>query len=85
MKIRDMVFAVVLMAAMTSCEKELDFKYHDIAPLTVIEGELTPDGAKVGITLTTPMAEPMDCICNAGGHYGWNHLHAYTRCGGFLP
>lgn len=60
MKIRDMVFAVVLMAAMTSCEKELDFKYHDIAPLTVIEGELTPDGAKVGITLTTPMAEPMD-------------------------
>ena len=45
---------------MTSCEKILDFDYHDIEPLTVIEGELTDLGAKIGITLTTPMAEPMD-------------------------
>lgn len=44
----------------TSCERELDFKYHDIAPLTVIEAELTPAGASVAITLTTPMDEPMD-------------------------
>lgn len=44
----------------TSCEKELDFKYHYIEPLTVIEGELTPRGVKVGITLTTPMDEPMN-------------------------
>lgn len=47
----------VLLAA---CEKVLDFKYHDIEPLTVIEGELTSAGAKVGITLTTPMDEPLD-------------------------
>lgn len=45
---------------LSSCEKELDFKYHDIDPLTVIEATLTPDGAKVAITLTTPMDEPMD-------------------------
>lgn len=50
--------AIVLLA--TSCEKELDFKYNDIEPLTVIEGELTPDGSRVSITLTTPMDEPMD-------------------------
>ncbi len=42
------------------CSKDLDFKYHDIDPLTVIEAELTPEGAKVAITLTTPMDEPMD-------------------------
>lgn len=42
------------------CEKELDFTYHEIDPITVIEGELTPDGIKVGITMTTPMNEPMD-------------------------
>lgn len=48
------------MLMLASCEKELDFKYHDIDPLTVIEAELTPDGTKVGITLTTPMDEPMD-------------------------
>ncbi|MDE7345475.1 MAG: DUF4249 domain-containing protein [Muribaculaceae bacterium] len=45
---------------LTSCEKNLDFKYHDIEPLTVIEGTLTSDGSKIGITLTTPMDEPMD-------------------------
>lgn len=42
------------------CEKVIDFDYLDIEPLTVIEGELTASGAKVGITLTTPMDEPMD-------------------------
>lgn len=46
--------------ALTSCEKELDFKYHDIAPVQVIEGALTQEGAKVSLTLTTPMDEPMD-------------------------
>lgn len=43
-----------------SCSKDLDFKYHDIDPLTVIEAELTPEGSRVSITLTTPMDEPMD-------------------------
>ncbi|MDE6560758.1 MAG: DUF4249 domain-containing protein [Muribaculaceae bacterium] len=46
--------------AMSSCSKDLDFKYHDIDPLTVIEAELTPGGSRVAITLTTPMDEPMD-------------------------
>lgn len=45
---------------LASCEKELDFKYHDIDPLLVIEGSLTADEATVTLTLTTPMGEPMD-------------------------
>lgn len=45
---------------LTSCERDLDLKYHDIDPLTVIEAELTPDGCKVSITLTTPMDESMN-------------------------
>lgn len=52
--------AVIFLSALFSCEKELDIEYHDIPPLTVIEGELTPEGIKVAITLTTPMDEPMD-------------------------
>ena len=43
-----------------SCEKELDFKYHDIPPIPVIEAELTPEGAKVARRKTTPMVEHMD-------------------------
>lgn len=60
MKFQSIISAICLTPALVSCEKELDFRYNDIEPLTVIEAELTPDGAKVGITLTTPMDEPMD-------------------------
>lgn len=52
--------AAIAASILCSCEKELDFKYHDIESITVIEGELTPEGAKVRITYTTPMDEPMD-------------------------
>lgn len=51
---------IIIIISLSSCQKDLDFKYHDIEPLTVIEAELTPEGARVAITLTTPMDEPMD-------------------------
>lgn len=54
------IFTLLLIALLSSCEKELDFKYRYIEPITVIEGELTPDGTRVSVTLTTPMGEPMD-------------------------
>ncbi len=44
----------------TSCEKELDFHYHDVEPQLVIEGNLTADGARVALTSTTPMDEAMN-------------------------
>lgn len=56
----DTIIAAILLCVITSCRRDLDLSYHDIAPLTVIEGELTPGGIRVGITLTTPMDEPMD-------------------------
>ncbi len=54
------VITVISAVALPSCEKEIDFKYHDIDPLPVIEANLTPQGMRVGITYTTPMGEPMD-------------------------
>lgn len=60
MKKLNLIYAVVVLAVLTSCEKELDFRYHEIQALPVIEGVLTPEGASIGITMTTPMAEPMD-------------------------
>lgn len=51
------LFIGILLAG---CEKELDFKYHEIEPILVIEGSLTQDGAQVSLTLTTPMNEPMN-------------------------
>ena len=60
MKKTYLYLALSLLLSLISCEKELEIDYIDIDPLTVIEAELTPAGARVGITLTTPMDEPMD-------------------------
>lgn len=57
------IISVTMAVSVAGCEKELDFKYHDIEALTVIEGTLTESGADVTIRLTTPMDEPMDRTC----------------------
>lgn len=53
---------VCLSLILISCEKELDFKYHDIDPVLVIEGRLSQTGANVTLTNTTPMGEPLENI-----------------------
>lgn len=49
-----------LLILLTSCEKELDFKYHDVESQLVIEGNVTQDGTIIALTYTTPMGEPMN-------------------------
>lgn len=56
----NIISGVFLLLFLTSCEKDLDFKYNYIDPIPVIEGELEPEGACIAITLTTPMDEPMN-------------------------
>ncbi|MDE5567620.1 MAG: DUF4249 domain-containing protein [Muribaculaceae bacterium] len=52
---------IILQILLTgSCKKEIDMDYHDIEPITVIEGQLSQNGVEVRITMTTPMDEPMD-------------------------
>lgn len=46
--------------SITSCSKNIEFKYDDIPPKLVVEGRLSDEGASVRLTQTTPMAEPMD-------------------------
>lgn len=54
------IFIGLLSLAFQACEKDLDIKYKEIQPITVIEGQLSMQGANVRITMTTPMDEPMD-------------------------
>lgn len=54
-----LIISLALMI-LTSCEKELDFHYHDIEPQLVIEGTVSGEGAAVALTMTTPMDEPMN-------------------------
>lgn len=60
MKTYGLILAAVISVVLTGCEKELDFDYKEVEPMTVIEGTLTESEAKVSITLSTPMAEPMN-------------------------
>lgn len=53
------VFAAIF-STLTSCEKEIDFKYHDIEEQQVIEGLLTEDGVSVRLTKTVATDEPFD-------------------------
>lgn len=51
-----LLFASVLFS---SCEKDLDFKYHEIESQLVIEGSITQNGSSISLTYTTPMGEPL--------------------------
>lgn len=51
---------ILLTLGLMSCQRDLDLKYHDIEPLTVIEATLTAEGARVAVTQTTPMDEPLN-------------------------
>ncbi|MDE6346791.1 MAG: DUF4249 domain-containing protein [Muribaculaceae bacterium] len=52
------LFTVAVM--LSSCEKELDFHYHDVEPQLVIEANLTQEGTTVLLTETAPMGEAMN-------------------------
>lgn len=45
---------------MVSCEKELDFDYHDVEPQLVVEGILDHSGISVTLTETTPMDDKIE-------------------------
>lgn len=53
-----LITTLIVAILSTSCEKELDFDYHRIDPIAVIEGSLTDREARVAVTFTTPMDEP---------------------------
>lgn len=60
MKTTKHLLAIAMIAAMTSCEKEIDFTYHDIPEQQVIEGLLTQNGISVRLTKTIPTDEPFN-------------------------
>lgn len=54
------ILIIIAAVCLQSCSKDLDIDYKDIDPILVIEGQLSLQGSSVRITMTTPMAEPMD-------------------------
>lgn len=56
------IYLLALLPLLASCEKELDFKYHDVESPLVIEATASQAGTSVKLTHTTPMDEPMDSL-----------------------
>lgn len=52
------LYVASVLIALASCEKEINFKYHDIEEQQVIEGLLSQDGARVSLTKTVATDEP---------------------------
>lgn len=50
---------IAIATLFTSCEKELEFKYHAHSPILVIEGNLTQNGSRVALTETVPVDHPI--------------------------
>ena len=52
--------------ALTACEKELDFKYHETEPVVVIEGRVTNEGTEVVITKSRSVTDSVKGRCQQG-------------------
>ncbi|MCH5234684.1 MAG: DUF4249 family protein [Muribaculaceae bacterium] len=52
------IFIFLLIPFLAACEKELDFKYHEVESQFVIEGNLSEEGSMVKLSYTVPMDEP---------------------------
>ena len=53
------ILILTLVFFLSSCEKELDFKYHDVESQIVIEATLSEEGSTVSISQTIPMEAPL--------------------------
>jgi hypothetical protein len=58
MKFIKYIIFIIIISITTSCEKEIDFEYHDIPRQQVIEGLITREGVSVRLTETVATDEP---------------------------
>lgn len=56
---KNYLWILILFPLVLSCEKELDFKYHDVSSQFVIEGTLDSKDAMVSLSYTIPMDEAL--------------------------
>ena len=47
---RKLLYLLTAVATLTACKKDIDFDYHEVAPIVTIEGRVTNEGMEVRIT-----------------------------------
>jgi hypothetical protein len=60
------LISMMALAFFSSCKKEIDFDYHEVAPLVMIEGRVTNEGSEVLITKTRNVTDSVKNPCLTG-------------------
>lgn len=60
------IFSIIIGFSLSSCTKEIDFDYHDTAPLVIVEGRVSNEGMSVVITRSRNMNDSVKGRCLPG-------------------
>ena len=63
---RKILYLVLSVMALTACKKEIDFDFHEVESIVVIEGRVTNEGASVLITPSRPVTDSVRPHCLQG-------------------
>lgn len=71
MKMKKITFLTLLFFALftvllSGCKKEIDFDYHEVAPVVVVEGRVTNEGMEVLVTTTRLVTDSVHPRCQQG-------------------
>ncbi|MCR5679455.1 MAG: DUF4249 domain-containing protein [Prevotella sp.] len=60
---RKILYLISPLMALAACTKEIDFDYHEVEPLVVIEGLVTDEGTSVVVTRSRSVSDPLPSPC----------------------
>lgn len=63
---KQLIYMIICVAALTACTKEIDFEFRDEAPVVVIEGKVTNEGRTVVISHTRAVTDSVHSHCLPG-------------------
>jgi hypothetical protein len=63
---RKILFVILSVLTLTACKKEIDFDFHEVDPIVVIEGRVTNEGAAVVITHSRAVTDSVRQRCIQG-------------------
>ena len=63
---RKTLYLILTILALTGCKKEIDFDFHEVEPVVVIEGRVTNEGAVVTVTQSRSVTDSVRPHCLPG-------------------
>ena len=63
---RKIIYIILAMMVLTACTKEIDFDFHEVEPMVVIEGRVTNEGTSVVVAQTRSVTDSVRSHCLPG-------------------